>query len=197
MIGSLLASPSVYRVFCRFIGNEPRRVFIEKYVLPKKGEVILDIGCGPGNLLEYLPDVKYVGFDMNERYIEDAKKRFGNRGHFFCEMFDKNTTIASADFDMVVAFGILHHLSDDDVVKLFELVKLKLKHGGRAFTLDIFKYDGQPWLERILVSLDRGKYMRTEEEYVGMARAVFDEVKVHTLKGVTSLPYTGIILEMR
>jgi len=35
---------------------------------------VLDIGCGPGNILKLMPDTEYVGFDLNPHYIEQRPR---------------------------------------------------------------------------------------------------------------------------
>lgn len=55
----------------------------DKYLRPEPGYSILDIGCGPGDILQYLPSINYVGFDINRKCIEAARRRFGDKGTFF------------------------------------------------------------------------------------------------------------------
>ena len=43
---------------------------------------MLDLGCGPGELLPYLGDVHYIGVDVSEEYIASAKESFGTRAEF-------------------------------------------------------------------------------------------------------------------
>ena len=113
----LLTLPSVYRLFSTIVGGDGYRVYISEYVRPVPGEKVLDIGCGPGDILENLPDVDYLGFDINPKYVEAAQKRFGSRGRFFCG--DVGLTAIdqeAASFDLVLATGVLHHLDDDRAV---------------------------------------------------------------------------------
>ena len=37
---------------------------------------ILDIGCGPGNMIKNLSYNKYYGFDTDKKYINYAKKKY-------------------------------------------------------------------------------------------------------------------------
>jgi SAM-dependent methyltransferase len=82
----LLTLPSVSRLFRTIVLGDGFRVYLSEYVRPVPGEKVLDIGCGPGEILEYLPAVDYVGFDINPKYVEAVQKRFGGRGRFFAAM---------------------------------------------------------------------------------------------------------------
>src|SRR5260221_14789408 len=81
---SLLTLPSVYRLFRTIVRGDGCRIYVSEYVRPMPGEKLLDIGCGPGDILEDLPAVDYFGLDINTKYVEVAQKRFGHRGRFFC-----------------------------------------------------------------------------------------------------------------
>lgn len=54
-----------------------------------KGKTILDVGCGLGDLVPYLEnitggDFNYIGIDIAEKLLEDAKKIYGeNRKAFY------------------------------------------------------------------------------------------------------------------
>ncbi len=52
-VESFLSIPSVYRLFNFFIGNSTFLTrFVENVVHPKPEDRILDIGCGPGDILQ-------------------------------------------------------------------------------------------------------------------------------------------------
>ena len=92
----LLDSPFFYRTL-RILSRGGRSKYVRDYVRPVAKDKILDIGCGPADILNYLPDVDYTGFDSNPKYIVAARKRFDNRGNFLCRavkvMSSKNATI--------------------------------------------------------------------------------------------------------
>jgi SAM-dependent methyltransferase len=61
----LLGKSSVYSLGMWALGaDHARRVHISKYIQPKVGERILDVGCGPADVLEYLPSVSVTGVDF-------------------------------------------------------------------------------------------------------------------------------------
>ncbi len=61
-----LESPVVYIALQRALGSDRlRRICLDQFVKLRKGERVLDLGCGPGYILEYMPPVDYVGFDTS------------------------------------------------------------------------------------------------------------------------------------
>jgi SAM-dependent methyltransferase len=133
----LLALPAVYRLFRRIVLGDGGRIYMADYVKPVKGEKVFDIGCGPGDILEYLPPVDYVGFDINPKYIEAAQHRFGGRGRFFCgDVGLSSLDEGAGTFDLALVTGVVHHLDDDHAGRLFELAHRALKPGGRLITFD-------------------------------------------------------------
>src|SRR6516165_10480937 len=165
-IYSLLNLPFVYRLFRTLVRGNGCSIYVSEYVRPVPGEKLLDIGCGPGDILEALPAVDYLGFDINPKYVQAAQKRFGRRGRFFSG--DVGLTAIdreAASFDLVLATGVLHHLDDNHAVSLFKVARRALKPGGRLITYDGCFVAGQPKLARFVVSRDRGQYVRESAEY--------------------------------
>jgi 2-polyprenyl-3-methyl-5-hydroxy-6-metoxy-1,4-benzoquinol methylase len=161
----------------------------------KQGDRILDIGCGTGDILNSLPHVQYVGFDINEKYINTAKRRFKGRGEFVCAAMQEYSTNGENPFDIVLATGVLHHLDDNTCNTLFWLAHKSLRPGGRLITLDGVFTTNQNLLERFFVARDRGRFVRQEEEYTTLARACFRNVQSTILNGQINLPYSHLILE--
>ena len=186
--------PFVYRFFIWIIGADALRAVMTKlYIKPSYGDKVLDIGCGTGEILDHLTDVSYYGYDINADYIESAKKKYGHKGNFFCE--EVNTlAVSDAEYDITLAIGLLHHLSDEECKRLFELASTSLKKNGRLITLDGVYTEDQSFLARFFVSRDRGKHIRTVSEYTRLAKMVFSDVEVHTQNKMLRLPYTHIIL---
>ncbi|HEV8095171.1 MAG TPA: class I SAM-dependent methyltransferase, partial [Burkholderiales bacterium] len=79
----VLDFPRVYSWFANCIGGDARSAYTREYVRPVPGQRIVDIGCGPADIVSELPDgVEYVGIDMSPEYIEAARARFGDRATF-------------------------------------------------------------------------------------------------------------------
>lgn len=195
---SILEQPVVYKLFSALVGAQnSQSTFVNQYVRPAAGSRILDIGCGPGNILDHLPQVDYFGFDFNPSYIESATRRYGHRGQFFCQRVSEARVFLEQpeSFDIVLAIGILHHLDDTEATRLFEIAKRALKKGGRLVTFDGCYVDDQSRAAKYLLSRDRGQFVRDEKGYIGLAKTRFDEVCVSIRHDLLHIPYTHIILE--
>jgi SAM-dependent methyltransferase len=191
----LLALPAVYRGFVHLVGKDIRRVYAEKYLQARRGERVCDIGCGPGDTLSYLPPVDYVGIDISAGYIKAAQKRFGHMGRFLC----RDLTQAAADnlgkFDLVMANGLLHHLDDDEAMRVLNLASRLLERHGRLVTLDGCYVDRQSWFARWMLRMDRGKFVRPKDGYLSLAQRVFPHVACHERHDLIRIPYTHLIME--
>jgi len=198
MLRDILARARVYSCFSSLIGAErARRRHIERHIRPRAGDRVLDIGCGPADILEALPSVEYHGFDLSADYIESARKRFGTRGQFHVEAVNAELVKKYAGFDLVLAMGVVHHLTDAEALDLFRVAKSALKPGGRLVTLDGCFVDGQSPIARWLLGRDRGEFVRTEAAYVVLARQVFADVKPCLTTELLRIPYTHLVMECR
>jgi cyclopropane fatty-acyl-phospholipid synthase-like methyltransferase len=175
-------------------GNKLSKIFVNTYVRSKIGDKILDIGCGPGDTLEFLPSVDYIGFDLNEEYIKYARKRFSKQGQFFCKRVSRDAIPGENLFDIVMACGVIHHLADEEAVEMFELGYTLLKPGGRFITHDPVYVPVQSYFARMLFSIDRGKYVRTQAQYQTLAQKYFTDIQVSIRSDLLRVPYTHLIM---
>lgn len=194
----VLGVAAVYKSFQRIVGGRARDTYVREHVRPGSRDRVLDIGCGTGDILEHLPaEVDYVGFDANERYIAYARARFGERAQFFSRKVTDVVGVELGGFDVVLANGVVHHLTDEEAIDLFEVAKTALADSGRLITLDGCVVRGQSRIARYLLAHDRGRFVRTEEAYVTLARRVFAHVKSDIRHDLMRIPYTHIIMECR
>lgn len=176
-----------------------RERYVREFVRPFPGCRILDIGCGPADIVAYLPqDIgEYAGFDMNPGYIEAARRRWGRRGTFHCQKVEAATVAQDGVYDIVLASGIVHHLDDRESGQLFEIAYRALGPQGWLLTYDNVYVEHQPWFARWLIGRDRGKAVRTRQAYEALARQRFPAVESTILHDTLRVPYTILIMRCR
>lgn len=134
----VLAVPAFYDLLQNVIGaKKVRRHLVQEIIRPFPGMRLLDIGCGTAEILDYLPhDVQYMGFDLSNRYILGARKKYGERAIFHCQSVTSALVHDLESFDVVLTSGVLHHLSDQEAESLTQLAHSALKPGGTLVPLD-------------------------------------------------------------
>lgn len=193
----VLENPNVYSFFQHFVGaDRGRRIFVSEILNLQPGSRVLDVGCGPADILKHLPnDIDYVGIDYSSDYIEAARKSFGSRGRFFVSDVAQLKSIGERGFDVAFAVGLLHHLKDDTVRGLMRDVHSVLKPGGRFVTLDgAIEYPQNP-IARVLARLDRGQFVRTAEEYAALGKSAYRDVSAVVRHDLLRIPYSHAAME--
>jgi SAM-dependent methyltransferase len=191
----IFESAAIYEGFQRLLGSDAsRRRFVREFLRPFPGVRILDIGCGTGAILDYLPaGVEYIGYDSNPRYVEDARRRHTGRGQFLCARVEEAPE-QPGGFDLVLATAILHHLDDPEADRLIASAHRHLRPGGSLVTLDPVRHPGQSPLARLLIALDRGRRVRTPKEYRDLAAAHFPSIETALLTDLMPLPYSHFLM---
>ncbi|MBU0708508.1 methyltransferase domain-containing protein [Patescibacteria group bacterium] len=110
--------PFVKTAHLQFLALQPN---IENFINPlnKERDKILDIGCGPGFLLEYLlqKGFKYLlGLDISDKAIRDATKRVP--AHMLLRADFHQMNFNAREFSVVFAVNSLHYTSKSAFTKI-------------------------------------------------------------------------------
>lgn len=199
-IRSILQHSFIYDLFQWLVGNNKlKSKFIKDFLRPSPGTSLFDIGCASGTILNYLPkSIRYYGLDLNPNYIDAANKRFADRGTFFCADVNNPTSVLEQvplNFDCVIAYGLLHHLDNDESNKLFALADKVMSKNGRFLTIDNCYIENQSPFAKFFIQKDRGQNTRTVHEYESLALKTFKKVKTSILHNGLRIPYTLIVME--
>ncbi len=194
---SLLKYAPIYDTVQRIMNaNDVREKFARDFICAAPGDKVLDIGCGPAHLLAHMPRVDYIGWEPNSKYIEQARKDYGERGTFNVGYFGAEEASQLKNIDIAVISAVLHHMSDSEAQELFRLLRKVLSPNGRIVTLDnVFVADQNP-IARFLISMDRGRHVRSPDGYLALARSHFDKVSGTTVHSRFP-PYTYYFMTIR
>lgn len=190
-----LSSPAVYDLYQSLVGSPAsHRRFIAETLQPRSGERVLDIGCGVGASLRYVPDdVGYVGIDLSPSYIAKAKAAFGDRGTFVCADVNDLDADNLGLFDRAFAYGVLHHLPDAVVGQVGALVRRVVKPGGTFSTIDPCYEPGQHRIAKLFIDNDRGQFVRHRTDYERLAGRI-GPVRSAISHDELRIPFTQIIM---
>jgi SAM-dependent methyltransferase len=195
----LLERGSLYNFVQRTVGStNARRYFVENFARLPTAARVLDIGCGPGTIVPFLPRhlAQYVGFDPNPRYIQVARHRFGSDSHTFFEAECSNAGGWLAErgcrFDAILAAGVLHHLDDREVRELLDLAVTYCEPDGFFASLDSAIVPDENPIAAALIHIDRGQHVRSPVEYQMLLGAKFASIRCEVRQDLMRIPYTLI-----
>lgn len=99
-------------------------------VAPLEGKSILDLGCGLGNLLDFLTERKwkgeYTGWDLSDKMIAHCQSRFPEKEFDTVNILDYD---GSRKFDIIIGSGLFcvpledDSLYDEIIKKMFGLCR--------------------------------------------------------------------------
>jgi SAM-dependent methyltransferase len=136
---------------------------------------ILDVGCGPGTNCPYFVHCDYHGIDLNPRYIEYARRRYGRS--FAVADVTKYTVPSDQRFDFILLNSLLHHLAQDGCERILRQLPQVLTDDGHVHIVELVLPD-EPGLPRFLALNDRGDYGRSLPAWEQMFSDFFQPVVV-------------------
>lgn len=171
-----------------------RQRFFQRHVEFMPGQRLLDIGCGTASVLSHLPNVDYVGVDIRSKYLRTAQRRFPSAS-FYCGEVDKFLTLNKPEpFNRVLALGVLHHLDDATALCVMQAAARVLDAQGRWVSHDPTYTSQQSAAARWVVNRDRGRYVRTPEQLLELAKSCFTRCRVEIESAPLRIPYTEAVL---
>lgn len=132
---------------------------------------VLDVACGPGAFSDLFPKNCYTGVDLNPKYIRFAQDN--HEGEFFVQDATK-LDFPDATFDDALVYGLLHHLSDEDVRAVLAGMKRVLRPGGRVlFIEDIPTESRLNLVGHLLHWAENGHFIRPANDYRALLEPFF------------------------
>ncbi len=157
MLHRLLEQPSVFNLsqlpfsrqkFARILGHNDL----------KQVRAVLDVGCGPGTNAPRFAQAKYLGIDINERYIELARNRYHR--DFLVADVTTSEAIPAGSYDFILVNSFLHHIDTPDAHRVLSRASKFLTLDGHLHSVELVLPENAS-IARWLALHDRGKFPRS------------------------------------
>ncbi len=122
----------------------------------KKGEKILDLGCGNGRFSWYLKNAEYTGADFSSQMIKEAVNRFPHHNFINCNAL--SLPFSQNHFDKVYSIAMLHQIPSHNYRRqALREIKRVLRPNGLAFIVvwNIYKNNKKFFITQYLLNLFR------------------------------------------
>ena len=108
---------------------------------PSTSIEVLDLGAGTGlfskHVLEKYPKANFVLYDLAEKMLEVARKRFVDNSQQFKYVLGDYRKIQGEDgYDLIISSLSIHHLEDKEKYELFGNIYKLLRKGGIFINID-------------------------------------------------------------
>lgn len=108
----------------------------------EKPKRILDLGAGTGLLsyfwYQHYPSSEYVLVDIADEMLKIARKRFYNIETISYQVMDYSVGLPNGEFDLIASALSIHHLENEEKIKLFSRIYNKLPSNGLFVNYDQF-----------------------------------------------------------
>ena len=171
--------------------NKIINLFIKK-LNPNSNDIIIDMGCGTGELAEKIKSKKFsnvIGLDISKNCILMAKKQY--KGIKFRVGDIEKTGFKNNSIDVIFYCGILHHFMNRE--KVLNEANRILKNNGKLFIFE--PHDGNPilWLFRNEKSplksnklkTPNEKFLRKEEIISDLKKSKFKIIDLNCSSGIS------------
>lgn len=171
-LASVMEHPLAYRVWQAPFAGAKFAPILEHNDMSTVRRV-LDVGCGPGTNAPLFSRADYLGLDINPKYIETARRRFGRR----FEVADVRTYEADPDarFDFILVNSLLHHIDTENVYHILRQLEKNLTGDGHVHILDLVMPE-EPCIAQTLALSDRGDHARSYETWSRIFGDCFEKV---------------------
>ena len=156
--------------------------FYRYFIVNKKNNDILDLGCGDGiithKLLEIDKLMSATLIDGSEDMLNKAKERLKgfNNVHYiqasFQEVLDKD--MLRGDFDFIVSSLAIHHLTMDEKKEFFKKIYSHLHPGGCFMNIDVMLAPTEA-IEQWYMQLWK-EWINERKTILGIKDNVFDDI---------------------
>jgi len=152
--------PTAFRTFSEFIK--------ENF---KKHDYVLDFGSGTGYFSKLFDKKKYLGVEINKKFVQMSKKK--NKNYNFKILNDDCLHKYENKINSILISNVMHHLSDRQIEKAFTFFKKKLSPKTKIFIIEPLLPKTFFSLEFLMKVLDIGNNIKTKKGYLKIFKKCF------------------------
>ncbi len=119
---------------------------------------VLDVGCGPGTNAPLFAHAEYLGIDINDKYIQLARKRY--RRNFLVADITTSQALPSSAFDFILVNSFLHHIDTPATLRILGRLSELLTRDGYVHAIELVLPENAG-IPRWLALHDRGKFPKS------------------------------------
>jgi ubiquinone/menaquinone biosynthesis C-methylase UbiE len=133
---------------------------------------VLEIGCSAGNISSIFcqfPDIEFTGIDIDPGAIDLAKRRFRKCPNFnFSVTSVEELSRQGKEFDYVLFAAMLHHVSDEDGLRLLSDAVKCTARGGQLVICEpeALKASDGWFLHFFYSKFEQGNFLRFREDLI-------------------------------
>jgi trans-aconitate methyltransferase len=144
-------------------GTQFRKRTVLKQTESIRPRGILDLGCGPGPTLDSIDSsIGFSGIDLSRDYLTLAKKKRHDANLILGDVTDSEFfhKVPPEHLDLVLAMGLFHHLSDEQVTNLLDNLYDHLNTDSVIVSVDPTFLSSTSKSARWFAENDRGRFVR-------------------------------------
>ena len=139
----------------------------------------------------------YTGIDISTDRINEALEKYPGYDFRICSIFNPEFIKFCQQTEFFFCAAVLHHFSNSECCRLFNTIKTYSPRQAVFIVLEPYRPDNfrQNPFSAIMARLDRGKYVRTKDEWLDLFGKNLKEVVY--LKGKRNWPVDGAIYVLK
>ncbi|HIA20094.1 MAG TPA: class I SAM-dependent methyltransferase, partial [Planctomycetaceae bacterium] len=113
-----------------------------------------------------MPQVEYIGIDIDPVVIQFAQQAFSDLPNFYFVCGDlTELQMPAKKFDFILFAGVCHHIDDKLCKKMLQTAQNLLSENGSLVVIDILQPEPEDsWLVRQYIKIDQGEHIRSDAE---------------------------------
>ncbi len=105
------------------------------YIKRLKSPRIFDVACGNGRFLDFLlinlDKFHYTGLDLSKPLVDEARIKYSDNENVILKQEDILNYKNDEQYDLVVGFGIMHHIPTEELrLEILDNLSKSVKKGG-------------------------------------------------------------------